>query len=348
MSQQIKHIAVIRLSAMGDVAMTVPVLYALAKQHPGLRITRVSRPFFKPLFDGIPNLEFFAFEANGKHKGFLGVIRFFSELKKTNVDVLADLHNVVRTKIISALFMLSGVRTASVNKGRAEQKALTRIQNKIFAPLVPKVERHVRVFNTLGIEVDLRNASVLPKMNMDHDVISLSGIHGDLKWIGIAPFAKHVSKVYPTDLMKETIVILAQNPKHKIFLFGAGNDEVAVLNSLASAKQNVVVVAGKISFAQELQLISNLDVMLSMDSGNAHISAMFGVDTITLWGATHPYSGFSPFGQPLENAIVSDRSQFPDLPTSVYGNKKVKGYEHAMRTIIPAKIAQRIESLLSD
>jgi ADP-heptose:LPS heptosyltransferase len=91
--------------------------------------------------------------------------------------------------------------------------------------------------------------------------------------------------------------------------------------------------AGKIKFQQELQLISNLDVMLSMDSGNAHIAAMLGVKVISLWGSTHPYAGFSPFNQPLENALVSDRNQFPKLPTSVYGNKKVEGYEDVMRTI---------------
>jgi ADP-heptose:LPS heptosyltransferase len=70
-----------------------------------------------------------------------------------------------------------------------------------------------------------------------------------------------------------------------------------------------------------------------MDSGNAHIAAMLGVKVITLWGVRHPYAGFSPFNQPMENALVSDINQFPKIPTSVYGNKKVAGYQEAMRTI---------------
>ena len=88
--------------------------------------------------------------------------------------------------------------------------------------------------------------------------------------------------------------------------------------------------------------------MLSMDSGNAHIAAMLGVKVITLWGATHPYAGFSPFNQPFENALVSDRNQFPKLPTSVYGNKKIEGYENAMRTISPEKIVLSIQSQLAE
>jgi ADP-heptose:LPS heptosyltransferase len=139
---------------------------------------------------------------------------------------------------------------------------------------------------------------------------------------------------------------LALNPNYQILLFGGGTKEIELLNSLSDNKQNVIVVAGKIQFEQELQLISNLNIMLSMDSGNAHIAAMLGVNVITLWGATHPFTGFSPFNQPLENALVSDRTKYPYLPTSVYGNKKVKGYEDAMRTILPETIVQKIKAAI--
>ena len=98
---------------------------------------------------------------------------------------------------------------------------------------------------------------------------------------------------------------------------------------------------------QELAIISNLDVMLSMDSGNAHIAAMLGVKVITLWGATHPYTGFKPFNQPDDNCITSDREKFPLLPTSVYGNKQVEGYENAMRTILPEKVVTKIKNVIS-
>jgi ADP-heptose:LPS heptosyltransferase len=163
-----------------------------------------------------------------------------------------------------------------------------------------------------------------------------------VKLIGIAPFAQYNSKVYPLDLMQEVIDQLASTKTNKILLFGGGKKEIELLRSLSKGKENVVIVAGQLKFKQELQLISNLDVMLSMDSGNAHLAAMLGVKVITLWGATHPYSGFSPFNQPIENALVSDRNLYPKLPTSVYGNKKVAGYEDAMRTISVEEIVSKI------
>ena len=342
---KIKHIAVMRLSAMGDVAMTVPVLRAFVNQYPEVKITVVSRPFFKPFFDGIPNLSFFAFDEKERHKGFLGLIKLFQDLRALNIDAFADLHNVLRSKIVRILFAVSGKKTASVDKGRAEKKALTRFENKIFKPLTTMFERHVKVFEQLGFPINLANPIFPKKAILDSDILNIIGTsHQNL--IGIAPFAQYESKVYPLDLIQEVINTLSLDSNNTILLFGGGKKEIETLNSLSSGKQNVINMAGKIKFTQELQLISNLDVMLSMDSGNAHIAAMLGVKVITLWGATHPYAGFLPFNQPLENALVSDRNLYPKLPTSVYGNKKVGGYEDAMRTILSEMVVEKIKVFL--
>ncbi|GGA68301.1 heptosyltransferase [Flavobacterium palustre] len=317
---------------MGDVAMTVPVLRAFVKQYPNIKITVISRPFFKPFFESIPNVTFFAFDEKERHKGFPGLIRLFNDLRKLKIDAFADLHNVLRSKVVRTLFALSGKKTASVDKGRAGKKALTRSENKVFVQLPTMFERHVKVFEELGFKLDLSNPTFPEKAVLNADILEIIGENHE-KLIGIAPFAQYDSKVYPLDLMQEVIAQLAQNQDNKILLFGGGKKEIEILDSISKPYENVINMAGKIKFQQELQLISNLDVMLSMDSGNAHIAAMLGVKVITLWGATHPFAGFSPFNQSLENALVADRNLFPKLPTSVYGNKKVEGYEDVMRTI---------------
>jgi ADP-heptose:LPS heptosyltransferase len=332
-----------RLSAMGDVAMTVPVLRAFVQQNPEIKITVVSRPFFKPFFDGIPNLSFFAFDEKNRHKGFSGLLRLFQDLKALNIDAFADLHNVLRSKVVRTLFALNGKKTAFVDKARAEKAALTRAEYKVFKPLTTMFERHAKVFEELGFTIDLSNPTFPEKAVLDTEILQLIGKNYN-KLIGMAPFAQYDSKVYPLDLMQEVINKLAENPENKILLFGGGKKEIELMDSLSKDKENVVVVAGQLKFQQELQLISNLDIMLSMDSGNAHIAAMFGVKTITLWGATHPFTGFSPFNQPLENALVSDRNLFPKLPTSVYGNKIVEGYENAMRTISVESVMEKIKT----
>ena len=334
-----------RLSAMGDVAMTVPVLRAFVKQYPEVKITVISRPFFKPFFDGIPNLDFFAFDEKERHKGFSGLLRLFRDVKKLKIDAFADLHNVLRSKIVSLLFALSGKKRATVDKGREGKKELTRSENKIFKQLPTMFERHAKVFKELGFPLDLSNPISPEKATLSPEILEIIGDNNQ-KLIGIAPFAQYNSKVYPQDLMQEVITKLAENKSYKILLFGGGKKEIEILDSLSQPYENVINMAGKIKFQQELQLISNLDVMLSMDSGNAHIAAMLGVKVVTLWGATHPYAGFLPFNQMLENALTSDRNQYPKLPTSVYGNKIVEGYEDAMRSISPEKVVFSIQSQL--
>lgn len=333
-----------RLSAMGDVAMTVPVLQAFVNQNQDVKITFISRKFFKPFFEGIPNVTFFEFDAENRHKGFLGLMRLFRDLQKRDIDAFADLHNVLRSKIIGILFALSGKKTAIVDKGRAEKKALTRSENKIFKQLPTMFERHCKVFQELGFKIDLSNPKFPEKAILDLKVQDLIK-NQNQKLIGIAPFAQYESKVYPLDLMQQVIDQLALNSDYKILLFGGGISEIEILNSLSLNKENVINCAGKISFEQELKLISNLDIMLSMDSANSHIAAMLGVKVITLWGATHPFAGFLPFNQPLENCLTADRNLYPKLPTSVYGNKIIAGYNDVMRTILPSQIVSKINSV---
>jgi ADP-heptose:LPS heptosyltransferase len=237
---------------------------------------------------------------------------------------------------------LSGKKVAATDKGRAEKKALTRAEKKVFQPVKTMVERHVETFKKLGFSVDLSLPNFPEKAILSEEILSVSGKKNNYNWIGIAPFAQYESKVYPLDLMQKVIDNLAENGNYKLFLFGGGKEETEKLNTLAKQRENIVVVAGKLKFNQELQLISNLDVMLSMDSGNAHIAAMLGVKVITLWGATHPFAGFAPFNQPLENCLTADRNQYPLLPTSVYGNKKVEGYEDVMRSISVESIVEKI------
>ncbi|MGO4820067.1 MULTISPECIES: glycosyltransferase family 9 protein [unclassified Flavobacterium] len=335
-----------RLSAMGDVAMTVPVLRAFVQQYPEVQITVISRPFFKPFFDGIKNVSFFAFDEKERHKGFLGLLKLFQEVNAVGVDAFADLHNVLRSKVVRTLFALSGKKIAAVDKGRAAKKALTRPENKIFEPLPSMFERHAAVFATLGFPLDLSGPSFTEKAKLSPEILDIIGGNAQ-KLIAIAPFAQYDAKVYPLDLMREVIHSLAQNSNYKILLFGGGKKEIEILNSLAEGNDNVVSIAGKMKLQQELDVISNVAVMLSMDSGNGHIAAMQGVPVISLWGATHPYAGFIPFNQPLSNSLTADREQYPLLPTSVYGNKMVEGYQDAMRTIAPQKVVNVMESVIA-
>ncbi len=339
---------IIRFSAMGDVAMTVPVVRALSLQYPDLKITVVSRYNYKPFFDIIPGVNFYEADFNHIHKGIFGLLKLFRQLRRLHVYAVADLHNVLRSKVITKLFSLKGKRTATTNKFRKERAALTAPVNKVFKPLPKVTLLHADVLKQLGFPIDLDIVDFPEKQPLSEDIIAVTGVKSG-NWIGIAPFAQHSSKVYPNDLMQQVIDTLAANTSTIIFLFGGGRSESKILKQYAAERPNVIVIAGGLFILkQELKLIGNLDVMLSMDSANGHMAAMLGVKVVTLWGATHPYTGFTPFKQPLSHAITADRQTYPLLPTSVYGNKKVEGYEDVMRSIAPDTVVAKINEVLAE
>jgi len=335
------HILAIRLSAMGDVAMAATVLRIFVHQNPDVKITFLSRAFLQPLFSDIPNVTFYVVDTKKKHKGIFGIYKLYKELKNLEFDAIADLHNVVRSKLLRNFFF--GLKSVKIDKGRAEKKALTSFPKNDFKQLKTSHERYADVFRKLGFQIDL-SKPVFPKQkDLSKEIIRISGEkkQGE-KWIGIAPFAQYETKMYPLDLMEEVIQKLSKTESIKLFLFGGGKEEEVILSDIESKYKNTISVAGKLKLAQELSLISNLDCMLAMDSGNAHFGAMLGVNTITLWGNTHPFAGFAPFYQPQENCILPDLEKYPKIPTSVYGNKKIEGYKDVMKTISPVKVVEKI------
>jgi predicted oxidoreductase len=105
-----------------------------------------------------------------------------------NIDVVADLHNVLRSKVVRTLFALSGKKVAATDKGRAEKKALTSLTNKVFTPVKSMVERHLDTFKQLGFSIDLSQPQFPEKAILSKEMLSITGIKNQ-NWIGIAPFA---------------------------------------------------------------------------------------------------------------------------------------------------------------
>jgi len=344
-SNEAAHILVIRLSAMGDVAMTVPVLRVLTATYPNLKISVLTRGFFKPMFEGIPGVSVYKADIKGVHSGVIGLARLAKELRDSGIDKVADLHNVLRSNVLKSVFYLFGIPVKQIDKGRSEKKALTRENNKVFKQLKPTIQRYADVFEALGYPLDLSTHQFPKKAKLSEKIRDLVGKEPK-KWLGIAPFAQHNSKAYPADLMEEVLRELSENPKIKVLLFGGGKKEIAQLESWTKKFKNTLSIAGKLTLAEELALIANLDAMLAMDSGNAHMAAMYGIPVISLWGVTHPYAGFAPFNQAPENSLLPDLEKFPKIPTSVYGNKFPEGYEKAIRSIPSKSVLKKIDEVL--
>ncbi len=346
MTQKKEHLLILRFSSLGDVALTIPVIRCLLKTYPNLQITIVSRKAMEPLFKEFKDINFFDVDFNHRHKGLKGIYQLYNDLRKIPITRIADLHSVICTHLLCFFFKINLFQVKKITKARFEKYLLTRKKNKKFQPLTPTIYRYADVFRRLGFPVDMQKHEFPLKKGIVPKIILKEILkNNNEKWIGIAPFAAFPGKIYPLDLMQKVISYLQKD--HKLFLFGKGKKESQKFDIWQSAYPNVFSTVGLISFGDEINLISNLDLMISMDSANGHLSSNFGIPTITLWGVTHPFCGFTPFGQPIENSIFLDREKYPMIPTSIYGKKVFKGYQKALRSIDPKVIIEKAIELLS-
>ena len=141
------NILVIRLSAIGDVAMTVPVIYSAAKANPTDSFTVLTQAFLIPVFINRPkNVNVIGINTKSTEKTLAGLLRFASALVKYDFDMVLDLHDVLRTMIIRTLFRLNGRRVFVVDKARKDRARLTDAKHKRFKQLRPVIERYADVF----------------------------------------------------------------------------------------------------------------------------------------------------------------------------------------------------------
>ena len=96
---------------------------------------------------------------------------------------------------------------------------------------------------------------------------------------------------------------------------------------------------------EELSLIYQLDVMISMDSANMHLASLVNTPVVSIWGATHPYAGFMGWNQRIDNAVQID---LPCRPCSIYGKKPCYRNDFAcMNQITPETIVEKVNHIIN-
>jgi len=338
-------ILVLRFSALGDVALTVPVIKAFLALNKDVSIVMVSEKNCAGLFSGIDRLSFEGFDLKGEFKGFRGIFRIFNQLrKKYAFSMVADLHGVIRTHILRFLFEAARRKTEVINKGRIEKYALVRKENKIFRPLPHATERYADVFRRLGFKISLpqREDIVVGQGKTPIPGNEQTSVDAVVK-IGFAPFAKHAAKIYPLDKFKE-IVQYFDRPPYQLYFFGGKGAERLLLADWEGHVRRAVPMASTSSIADELEIMREMRAVVTMDSANMHLASLVDVPVVSLWGPTHPYAGFYGFKQDPLNAVQVNLSC---RPCSVFGNTTCWRGDHAcMEQISPAMVEERLLKLV--
>ena len=350
-----QHILIIRFSALGDVAMVVPIVWAAARQYPDVRFTVLSKPMMRSLFENLaPNVCFMGADVKGEYHGLRGLNALFRRLIAKQPTAIADLHNVLRSEYLRLRFNLGRYKVEHINKHRLHRRQLVAPQpRKRREPLPTSFQNYLDVFTRLGYPIAPENLCFTSIFGEGRkgDLSLLPGTIGTKaprqQWIGIAPFAAHQGKIYAPEQMEQVIAALtSRHPEARLLLFGQGKDEDLYFTKWAQRWPQCLYVSRHVdSMYQELILMSHLDVMLSMDSANMHLASLTATPVVSVWGATHPFAGFMGWHQDEQNAVQLDMAC---RPCSIFGNKPCQRGDYAcLRDITPDMILEKIERLLT-
>lgn len=345
-----KTTLITRFSALGDIAMSLGAIYDTARQYPERKFVLLTRPRAAEMFLNPPsNLKVVGVDL--AKEGSIGdIVKMTGRLDAEHrFDTYADLHDVLRTKLMRILLRLRGVKVRKVEKSRKRRKRLTRKRNKDLRPLTPMQLRYRQVFSELGMPAPERFKGVFSgAVVLSAEAMKIMGRAGaaDIRLIGIAPFARHEGKIYPAYHMAQVIRELSRLQKVKLFVFGAGERERAEIDKMIPPDAGNVVNMAAVgaSMRAELEIMSRCKVMVSMDSANMHLASLAGCRVLSVWGATHPFTGFY---NELQNPKDAIQLPLPCRPCSIFGNTPCRRGDYACLTLIsPSMITQKIRDLL--
>ena len=330
----LRNVLVIRLSALGDVAMTIPVLYPVCKANPSTRFVMLTKKWPASMFHDRPaNLMVIGIDVKTEYKGVAGLMRLAKQLRHDyDIDAVADLHNVLRSRVIGLCMKLHGIPVVRLDKQRARRKAL--ITHKTAEPVTPTIDRYRNVFSQLGLLAPANFTRLY-----DGKPLPASPIVPDKKpgqhWIAISPFSAHEGKVYPLELMRQVVASLSEHENYQVFLMGGGKEEKIALRKMVGKNKRVISMAEiKHGFIDEFALLGKCDLMLTMDSANMHLASLMGVKALTIWGATAPSCGFLGYGQ---DAVDDLQLDMDCRPCSIYGERSCRYGDYRCLKNIPAE-----------
>ena len=333
-----KHVLVIRLSALGDVAIMVPIVKAYADSNQEIRFTVAGPPMLQPLFADMPNVGYLGLK---KKQSF---IKIYRALNAVGADTVIDLHKVNRVGFAIILLRLRHLldphyRIFALRKGKLSRWLFLHHWRR--TPRKPQWQRYDDVFRRAGLKCV--NALMCKCVSADAPDTNTITQSRNRAIIGVAPFSQHEGKIWPLERTEELVRMLSERG-HEVVLFGS-KSEAPVLEKWARHYAGVTSVAGRLPFAEELEIIRGLAVMVSMDSANMHFASAVGTPVVSVWGATHPDFGFYGIGQDRDNAFCANLSC---QPCSAYGNKPCRyGDYRCLKAITPEMVMKKIETLIS-
>lgn len=346
MQKQIDKILIVRLSSLGDIVLTTPVIESLKTKFPQSRLYFLTKAKYGDVLRNDPRIfSLIELDPKERYKGFSGFMSLIGELRSHDFDLLVDLHANLRSFFVRHLIK-AGIKL------KYRKRWLSRWMMVYFKFLKTKpihtIDSYLEVLKKFYMDtppktplIFLSNADI----EFAENFLLEQKVKKDDIVVGMHPGAKWETKRWDEEKFEQVCQALVQNSNCRIMLIGDTSDQILIEKISQDISDAKLIKAIGLPLGRFMSLIQRCDCLVTNDSGPLHVAQALQVPVAAIFGPTHPKLGFAPRG--YKNVVLG--ANVICSPCSLHGKRKChKKTRLCMEAIQPEMVVKAVEDLLKE
>ncbi len=325
---KVNNLLIVRLSSLGDILLTTPLIRTIKKKYPAIEIDFVVREEYKDLVILNPHLRNIVIYNNDEEK--LKITK--NKICENNYDLIIDLQNNLRSWMLLKCYGSSaiGFKKNNINKFLLVHFNINNLKN--------------------AKQIPIRYASTLENFQLDDKGLELftdktksAVLDGVDNLIGICPGSKHFTKMWGEEYFIRLGNFLIENG-YKIVLFG-GKDDFEVCERINSKLSSAINLCNDNNILQTGADMKCCKVIYCNDSGLMHTATAVNIPVIAFFGSTVKEFGFTPYNS--KNLILENNSLSCRPCTHIGRDSCPEKHFKCMEEITPQSAFEKLSLILN-
>ncbi len=353
----------LRLSSIGDIVLSTPLVRNLRKTFPEMQVDFLVKSQYAELVRYNPYLSgIIEFDPGGGLRELSGVGR---RIRDERYDLVIDLHGNIRSVYLRSFCHAD--RVLKIDKRKFARWMLVRFKKNFYNGIVSVADRYFEPLAELGVGNDGEGLDVFVPESIIRDVwvrLNEYGFRESKRIIGFCPAAKHATKIWPKERFVELGRLLVEERQARIVVFGSKDDEAhcseiagsiqaSLRSSLVNRRQGrnrkewelATSLAGRCSVLETAAVMDYCAAVVTNDTGLMHIAAARKRPVVAVFGSTVEDFGFFPYGT---RSVVMERRGLYCRPCTHIGLPKCpKSHFRCMKEISVSDISRALETFLA-
>lgn len=336
----LRKVLLIRLSSIGDIILSTPMLRAFKTAYPDAELHFLTREEFGDLLRHSPWIDRLITIETAGGRGELRALNL--RLMAERYDAVFDLHNNFRSRVLR-----NGLsnRVHVIHKRSFRRLLLTRLHINTMRNVPPVPERYIETARRYGLRPDGAPPVLHPSDTARENarrILVERDVDPDSPGIGLCVGAKHFTKRWPVERFEELAEQLHVRGAH-LLLLGGAEDRNTAAAILRRVPDRIVDLTGALSLMETAAAMTSCAVVVANDSGLMHMATAVGTPVVALFGSTVREFGFFPSHAPAEVIEISGLSCRPC--THIGRAACPRGHFSCLRDIPATRVLDAIDRL---